>query len=181
MAKYWPNAEVLQASASGCLPLFQTVGERYCVDLWNFITREYLPRDHVDTIVMTSMWRTIGSVDRAVSTAAALRKYADHVVIIGPNPTYDIGFTRVLLLAEQYGQATIARHLQTRPQEVDTRFRSISMPRGVTYLSYYATMCSATCPSFASTGEPAIFDDNHLSEAGAADAVQRWAGSGMLP
>lgn len=168
-----PDANILQATASGCLPLLNTRGERRCEDLFRFVTEEFLPQNRMDVIIISGRWRE-GTVDRAYKTAEKLLAHADKIIIIGPNIEFASDFPRVLVAADVHKEPDLVDFYVSRaPQQVDQEFRSHNRTRpGVSYISYYETMCRQGCPTFSSSGDPLLFDENHLSLSAALDFVK---------
>lgn len=185
-AQYWqalhtqyPEINFLQASASGCLPIQHTLGEEHCTRLRDYIFDDFLPHHHVDAIVLAAYYLppTEQTVQDALKTAQALTAYTNHIYILGPNPTLDTSLPRLLIRAEYKGQGIVAEHFDNDMPTEDRLFRNTPMPPNVSYLSYYATRCpGSTCSWFTSTGEPLLFDNNHLTPSGSADIIRAWAG-----
>lgn len=168
-----PGVNIMQATASGCLPLLGSQGRATCVDLWRDVTRRFLPKHHLDAIILAGYW-SASSPERAIATARALSAYADEVLIIGPNPTYTIPFPRALAVAESdHDLATLDRYRTVLPREVDDRFETLApFPARVHYISYFRTICRTRCPLYSSSGEPTDFDRNHLSLSATGDFIR---------
>jgi len=168
-----PEANILQATASGCLPLLNTRGEQRCEALFRFITEEFLPQHKMDVIVLSGRWPK-GSVDKVYATADRLREHAAKVVIIGPNIEFASEFPRVLVAADVRKEPDLVSFYASRtPRQVDKEFLSREEKKpGVSYVSYYETMCRNGCPTFSSSGDPLLFDENHLSLSAALDFVK---------
>lgn len=168
-----PNANVLQATASGCLPLLNTGGERRCEDLFRFVTEEFLPANKMDVIIISGRWRE-ESVEKAYKTAEKLLQHAKKIVIIGPNIEFFSVFPRVLVAADIRQQPDLVDFYASRtPRQVDQAFLSRAGTRpGVSYISYYETMCRNGCPTISSSGDPSLYDENHLSLSAAVDFVK---------
>ena len=165
-----PQAHILQATASGCLPIHEGSGDRRCRDLWTYLIEEILPDQHFDAIVMVGRWKK-GSEAAAFTTAKDLSAHADRVLVIGSNVEFPLALPR--LLASHSPEANfhgIEKKESRLPREVDQDFRKAA-PQGtkVTYLSYFETLCSEACPLFSSLGDPTLYDENHLTVSAAMD------------
>lgn len=172
-----PQANILQATASGCLPLIGTEGADYCVEMWEKITTSILPENHFDVIVMSAFWRENTSKP-ALETARMLGEYADKVVIVGPNHAVDGPFPRILALSEVQNKPEIivkaAAKYTDRVYGVDEAFAQLApYPQNISYLSYVKEMCENGCPNYSSTGEPTLIDANHLSLSAATDFLHQ--------
>jgi peptidoglycan/LPS O-acetylase OafA/YrhL len=168
-----PDANILQATASGCLPLLNTRGERRCEDLFHFVTEEFLPKNRMDVIIISGRWSE-GAVDRAYKTAEKLLAHAGQIIIIGPNIEFASDFPRVLVAADVHKEPNLVDfYISRAPRQVDKEFLSRNGAKpGVSYISYYETMCRQGCPTFSSSGDPLLFDENHLSLSAALDFVK---------
>jgi len=168
-----PDANILQATASGCLPLLNTRGERRCEDLFRFVTEEFLPQNKMDVIIISGRWRE-GTVDRVYGTAEKLLAHAGKIIIIGPNIEFASDMPRVLVAADVHKEPDlVASYISRAPRQVDKEFLSREGGRpGISYVSYYETMCRNGCPTFSSSGDPLLFDENHLSLSAARDFVK---------
>lgn len=165
-----PQAHILQANASGCLPIHEGSGDRRCRDLWTYLTEGFLPGQHFDAIVMVGRWKK-GSETAAFATAEDLSAHADRVIVIGPNMEFPLAMPRVLASHSVDANFTgLEAEQSPLPKELDQAFRKAA-PQGskVSYLSYFETLCSEECPLFSSIGDPALYDENHLTVSAAMD------------
>lgn len=170
--RVFPEYNIMQASASGCLPYFGTHGEQRCLELWDYITRKYLPEKKPEAIILIGRW-TKESVIPVFATAKTLLKYTPHVYIIGPNPSYTVSLPKVLYRAAALNEpALVDSYIDYTPNDVDQAFRAHDPHLdGVTFISYFSQMCPHRCPTFTSHKEPLLLDDNHLSLSAGLDFV----------
>jgi hypothetical protein len=178
-AQYWqafadkfPNMNVLQASASGCYPVYGTTGESRCVELWEYMTSTYLPSHKVDVIVLAARWSK-ASISPAIDTANKLMAYAKRVYIIGPNVEYNVPLPKLLMESPYRQTHFLVDHLNGDAEQVDAEFLSRPLGQGITYVSYFKVMCDRTCPTRTTTGEPTLFDDNHLAKSAAREFLDK--------
>ena len=178
-AQYWqafvdtfPDMNVLQASASGCYPVYGTKGESRCVELWKYMTSTYLPSHKVDAIVLIARWSK-ESISPAIETAGKLTAYAKHVYIIGPNVEYNVPLPKLLMESPYQHAHFLADHLNGDTEQIDAEFLRRPLGEGISYISYFKAMCNGTCPSRTTSGEPTLFDDNHLTRSAAREFLDK--------
>ncbi|HVY98372.1 MAG TPA: acyltransferase family protein [Dongiaceae bacterium] len=179
-AQYWhafsqtyPEINFLQASSSGCMPIYGAPGETRCLSLFDYVTKDFLPKHHLDAIILAARWKPAWIRD-VISTAGQLRTFADKVYIVGPNIEYFVPLPRILLKDEMSGGGYDAqKFVDEDPQRVDDAFKkSLSADAaapGVTYVSFFDTLCQAGCPVYTRGGAPMLFDNNHLTDEGAGE------------
>lgn len=165
-----PQAHILQATASGCLPIHEGSGDRRCRDLWTYLTEDFLPGQHFDAIIMAGRWKQ-GSEVAAFATAKDLSSHADQVLVIGSNPEFPLSLPRMLASHSPDANFLGMDEKQSAlPRKVDQDFQKAAPEESkVTYLSYFETLCSEACPLFSSMGEPTLYDENHLTVSAAMD------------
>ncbi|HCM6845420.1 TPA: hypothetical protein N3078_005656, partial [Klebsiella quasipneumoniae] len=56
--KSFPDYDVMQATASGCLPLVSPAGEKRCTSLINNVYEKYINKYKIDMVVVTGNWIT---------------------------------------------------------------------------------------------------------------------------
>lgn len=180
-AQYWiafadvyKDVNFMQATASGCLPVIDTKGDKFCMSLWDYVTRDFLPKNHLDAIVLVGRWWHSNTVPMALRAAEFLSGYADTVYVVGRNIEFDTAMPKIMVNAE-YGRASLEEHLEHEANEVDATFLAANLPPRVVYLSYFNAMCRPECPRYASDGKPVLFDDNHLTRSAADDVVAAWS------
>lgn len=179
-AQYWisfrnafPGANVMQASASGCLPNFRNVGKDYCLSMWDYIFNDFLPGKRLDAIILSARWKK-NSIKDAIEVAEELALYADKVIILGPNQEYSLDLPRLLIKAEYAGNmAVLDQYISTDVIDVDVEFRKINFPKPVVYISFFDEMCHPMCPITTEDGYPTLFDSNHLTETAARQFISK--------
>jgi peptidoglycan/LPS O-acetylase OafA/YrhL len=169
LAKDNPSVNFLQATASGCKPILGTTGEKRCTDLRQFIFKDFIPRHHLDGIILSANWDD-DEIAGAIKTAQSLRPYATHVIIFGPSALYDQALPRLLarsLLAKN--PAIISRHLVAEQKITDADFAHATLGPGLAYVSIYTAMCPARhCIAEVGNDIPLQSDAEHFTQAGAA-------------
>ena len=171
-----PQANILQATASGCTPISGSHGDNRCTDLVAFMFDKFLPEHHVDTIILSALWsdKDLPGLLRAIEK---LKAYAARVVVLGPIVRYDIALPRVLAKSLYAGDPTIpARYRQPGPLETDRLFSAEIPASGAEYISIYNAICpDGNCTLWTSDNNPIQFDYGHLTEEGSVLVMSRVA------
>jgi peptidoglycan/LPS O-acetylase OafA/YrhL len=188
-ADLWPglarvNTEVnlMQATSSGCKPVINSVGSRRCTALMQYIFRDFLPTTtHLDAILLSARWLSEDLPD-AKATAAALTRYADKVVILGPAVEYQHPLPRTVTVSLATGDPSlVARDLALEVAATDRLFRRQLADSGALYFSIYDALCPKShCQVLDSEGMPLEFDTDHFTLNGSVYVAQRIQESGVL-
>jgi hypothetical protein len=178
MSAVGSDINILQATASGCKPIFDTHGEKRCTDLMNFVFKEFLPRHHVDAVVFSALWSNsdLPGLLREIEQA---KRYAGRVIILGPIVQYDIALPRVLAKSLYAKDATIiAAHRQAAVPQTDKLFAEAVPKAGADYISVYDAVCPAgDCTLWTGANKPIQFDYGHLTPEGSTLVISRIASS----
>lgn len=175
------NANILQVTASGCLPIFgpqPLSAATSCEALMRFGLLE-LPRDrHLDGIWLFGRIGSGALRERAlamVDTAVKLRSNGLNVTIIGPNPEYKMGLPRLLAKAYLVKDPGMVEHsLAQDPLQADRVMRNQARRMGVKYISLIDLLCpDNACISQDGEGRPMLFDTDHFTVWGAQIAAER--------
>lgn len=164
----YPQINFIQATASGCKPLINSIGEKRCTDLVQYVFNEFLPKNHVDTVILSGRWQD-SEVTDAISTATRLREYAQTVVISGPIVEYDQPLPRILArsVSKNTAEDELAKSYRREQQkQTDKLFANSQMPKGLKYISVYDLLCSKNCQLWSQNGVPVQFDYGHLTKEG---------------
>jgi peptidoglycan/LPS O-acetylase OafA/YrhL len=188
-AQYWhafsqtyPEINFLQASSSGCMPIYGAPGEARCLKLFSYVTNDFLPKNHLDAIILSARWKQAWVKD-VIGTAGRLKAFADKVYIFGPNIEYTVPLPRLLVKQQlSTNNYDIRAFIDDDPQSVDIAFkktlaadRATAEP-GVSYISFFDILCQPSCPLFTQAGKPMMFDNNHLTDQGAGDFARAISG-----
>jgi hypothetical protein len=164
----YPNVNFLQATASGCKPHIGTGGARRCTELMQFIFEKFVPRTHLDGIILSARWDE-RDIRNARATAEALRPYAGRIFISGPIVEYDQPLPRLLALAltdKSDETAFVTKYRRRSQAETDRLFASALADDPTRYLSVYRTLCNPECALWANEQVPLQFDYGHLTRQG---------------
>jgi hypothetical protein len=108
-----------------------------------FIYEKFLPRTHLDGIIISARWKS-DDIQAAIKTAQALHRYADRVFIFGPIVEYDQALPRILAraIASNKSESKFAKiHRLVAQQEIDRTFSAALQGGSVEYVSVYRAIC----------------------------------------
>lgn len=161
---------IMQATASGCKPYLDPVGEKRCTDMINFIYNDYLVHNKIDKVIVSGYWYETNSRDpekKIVALYKKLSQLSDDVVIVGQTKVFKEPFYRV---AQSKSYEMFDNFLD---MNVD-KFRSVLVTRiydyNVNYVDAYNFGCESGCTMQKTDGSLFMFDKDHLTKSGA-DAV----------
>lgn len=180
-AQYWaalqeafPEANVLQATASGCRPLLDGTGDRFCTELMDHVLKDVLQPGQIDAVIFAGRWKQkdLALVPATLAHVAARTKA---VVVLGPGVEY-FGELPTLLARTllRGGGFDWEEHLDRRRAEVSRMMAGVVPPGQATYVPVYEELCgSAECTLTTPEGIPLQFDYGHLTKEGARYLVSR--------
>jgi hypothetical protein len=165
----YPNVNFLQATVAGCLPILGNAkADQLCSGMMTFINEKFLPRTHLDGIIISGRWKSDGIL-AAIKTAQAFQPYADRVFIFGPIVEYDQPLPRILAraIASHKSESAFAEiHSLAAQQEIDRTFSAALQGGSVAYVSVYRALCDPACEIWATKDVPLQFDFGHLTREG---------------
>jgi peptidoglycan/LPS O-acetylase OafA/YrhL len=172
----FPDVAFIQATASGCKPTVDTVGERRCTAMMKFIMDEFLPSARLDGVILAARWDS-SDVQAAARTAAAILRHAPSIFVFGPIVEYTQPLPRVLarslILADSH-EAEFASGFRRNDQLRTDRIFAATLPHdGVKYVSVYHALCDPECVLWANESEPLQFDYGHLTRGGSMYLARR--------
>ncbi len=184
IAEAFPAANVMQASASGCVPLVSYRGKQRCTDLMRFVFETYVTRHKIDGIILSGRW-TLSDVTDLPATAAYLQKHVPQVIILGPN--IRLASALPLILGLHDGQDTAEAADEARrlvlPEAfaVSDAMAAALQDTGAEFVPLIPHVCGeASCTVLAGNGEPLIFDKAHFTLAGAIFTITHMRDAGAL-
>ena len=177
------GVNVLQATASGCKPTVEQplFTGATCETLMNYIYSDYLPKNHVDRLLIAARWQ-----DRDLWPLAHSLDWAkDHgirVLLFGPMVQYDTALPRLLAFSIRGNDPSIPDEHRVDEHELDDAMAKLATQKGVDYISFYKSLCvGRSCPEFGADGVPLQFDYGHLTKEGSLLVAQRLLANGELP
>ncbi len=167
---------VLQATASGCKPIVGTTGEDRCTHLMSMMLKDFLPKHHFDTIVISARWKD-EDIPGLLKAIKQLKPHASRIVVSGPIVEYDMALPRILAKAVYDNDpALTTKHRLTAQPGIDAKLRDAVAPTGAKYVSMYDAVCpNKDCIVWAAENEPLQFDYGHLTADGSRLAIARVA------
>ncbi|MBB4218434.1 acyltransferase [Rhizobium anhuiense] len=166
------GANVIQANASGCRPTLDAEGEERCIELMNYMFKDFLPSHKVDVLVLAGRW-TKDDAKLIRKTVDYLSPFAKKIVVFGPVAEYKSSLPRLLahsLYDKQPFKA--ADHLVPR-QHIGLDIQDALAGSGATYISTYKTMCNPDCVVWTKSGDPVQFDYGHFTADGSRILISR--------
>lgn len=161
------DANLMQANVAGCGALVDPYGDRDCVKMMEYIYGEYLPTHKVKGVILCIHWAA-NDLEKLNDTVEWSKRNHIPLVIIGPNPTYDMPLPRLEAYAIAWNKPNMAsQHLdgevKTLDEQMALRAKTIWH---VPYLSLYQLICpNGPCMEFADSTNsvPMLLDTGHLS------------------
>ncbi|MFH3046138.1 MULTISPECIES: acyltransferase family protein [Klebsiella] len=162
MRKAFNNYNVLQATASGCMPVVDSVGEQRCTKLLNYIYNDFLKKNKVDYIFISAFWSANKDVDFYKKLAKTLNNITGtKVFIVGQTKSFSMPFYKI---AQKIPESDIDKLTQLQSRDVNEELKRFLSRTGVSYIDIYNENCNGkTCRYFNDNGVPMFFDDNHLT------------------
>lgn len=179
-ARVNPDVNILQATASECKPLLNGTGSRACTALMQFMFKDFLPKHHLDAILLSGRWRP-EDIQGLESSTAALKPYASRVIIFGPSVEYRHPLPRTVVLGMiKHDPSLVARDRVAAIKETDQLFAERFRAAGIEYFSVYRAICPAECQVLDSERMPIEFDTAHFTVKGSIYVAERAHESGVM-
>ncbi len=163
----FPNYHVMQATASGCKPYLDPVGENRCTEMINFIYNNYLVHNKIDKIIVSGHWYEPNSEEpekKIVSLYKRLSELSDDIVIVGQTKAFTKPFYRVV---QSKSNDNYDKFLDKKVDD----FRNVLVSRiynyQVNYIDVYNLGCDSGCSMQNQDGTLMMFDKDHLTKLGA--------------
>jgi peptidoglycan/LPS O-acetylase OafA/YrhL len=162
----YPDAHVMQATASGCFGLQTGGGEDECLELRDWVWDELLPGGDVDVVVLAGRWNTdtLPALERSIETLTA---QGIRTVVMGPTVEYDGDLPLLLARSVQFDSSFDFETLRVHQRdEVNVQARAIAESAGAeAYIDVIDLLCGddVECVLRAPDGTPMQFDYGHLT------------------
>ncbi|MDJ1112935.1 acyltransferase family protein [Microbacterium dauci] len=162
----YPDAHVMQATASGCFGLQTGGGEDECLELRDWVWDELLPGGGIDVVVLAGRWNpdTLPAVERSIETLTA---QGIRTIVMGPTVEYDGDLPLLLARSVQFDSSFDFETLRVHQRdEVNAQARTIAESAGAeTYIDVIDLLCGddVECVLRAPDGTPMQFDYGHLT------------------
>jgi hypothetical protein len=180
----FPNMNIMQATASGCKPAVDHVlgTSETCARMMDFIYKDYLRDNKVDTLLIESAWNDI-DLPLVPAVLERAKKSANHVVLFGPMLQFDESLPRLLAISIlNKDPAYPYNHRLEQFRQLDEKMARLAAENGVGYVSFFHILCGATsCVTTVADGAPLLYDYGHLTKDGSLYVAEAIRANGGLP
>lgn len=162
----YPEANVMQATASGCFGLVSGGGEDDCLELRDWVWDDLIPSGAVDVVVLAGRWQsgTLPAVEKSIS---ALEAQGVRTVVMGPTVEYDGDLPLLLARSVQSHSDFDFETLRVHQRDaVNAEARTIAESAGAdAFIDVIDVLCgdSPECVLQTPDGTPMQFDYGHLT------------------
>jgi peptidoglycan/LPS O-acetylase OafA/YrhL len=162
-----PDANLMQANVAGCGPFVNPYGDRDCVKMMQYIYGQFLPNHKVKAVILCKHWDE-GDLGRLGKTVEWSKKNDVRLILIGPNPTYDMPLPRLEAYAIAWNKPNmVSQHLDSGVKALDQQMATLARTTWhVPYHSMYKVFCQdGPCLEFVDSARsvPVLLDTGHLS------------------
>jgi hypothetical protein len=184
--KMMPNANILQASVSGCNPVLSNTDHTDCGQMMRYVFDEFLPKHAIQAVFLTARWSNEKQFDRISETVTWLNQHNVAVYILGPVLEYDSPLPKLLAYSIAFKDSDLpSRHMIKGFLALDQTMKHAAATRwNVHYASIIDVECAdSRCIQFADSDKatPLMGDDNHLTNAGSLLVIHKLQIAGDLP
>ncbi|MFZ0303706.1 MAG: acyltransferase family protein [Terracidiphilus sp.] len=179
-----PNANVMQATVSSCIPTLHHKGTRICRKVMDYVYQTYLPKHPVHRLLLEALWQPedLDDLGRTLSWAKA---HGIPVVVIGEVPEYDGSLARLLAYSIAWNDPDLpSKHRLARDAPMEKRLRDlVAGTWHVPYASPYASLChDGQCIEYANAEQhiPLMDDNHHFNRYGALFVIHRLIDEGQI-
>jgi peptidoglycan/LPS O-acetylase OafA/YrhL len=162
MRELFPEYNVMQATASGCMPVKGTIGEPRCVKLMNYIFNDLVKNTKIDYIFITAFWsesKDKETNEKLVNTIESIKNAK--VFVIGQTKSFSTAFYKI---AQKTDESDIEGLIQRKAIDTNNSMVKLFNKQGLHYLDVFNANCDANaCSYFTKDRVPMLFDDNHLT------------------
>jgi peptidoglycan/LPS O-acetylase OafA/YrhL len=173
-AQYWlaiaerfPDANVMQATASGCRAVLPLQGQKRCTEVAERVLGPFVQSGAADTLILAGRW-TASDVAKMGPTIDAVKPYVREVYVIGPTVEYEGEFPQLLARAMLRGNPDGVSDFRSQRQiSIDDQLSKVVAAHGGRYISAIDIECPEAKCRLTADGAPMQFDYGHLSLEGA--------------
>ncbi len=178
-----PSVQILQATATGCKPVFGTRGHPTCVALINRALADETATGTIDAVLLSARWEN-EDIAQLVATVDRLARYVARVYVSGPIVEYRENLPRLLAQSAQRRDPELLITARVDAQrQVDERLAVALEGHRAVYLSAYGTLCgrrSEACRTVTDDGIPVQWDYGHLTAEGSEYLAKAWVADGRF-
>jgi peptidoglycan/LPS O-acetylase OafA/YrhL len=178
----FPQANVMQATSTGCKPVLGGKGEKTCTDLVDMALGSFLQSYRPDVIILSARWieADIPDVER---TLKMLTGRAGQVVVLGPVVEYAMPLPRLLAQVADGRDSSLLVHARLADQAItDRNLGAAVRASGADYASAYRLLCAGKATACQTTVNdvPVQWDYGHLTAQGSQLLARKLRESGVL-
>jgi len=173
------GSDIWQVTGAGCRATLieRAQPQRHC-KIWAHTLSELLTHAHPDLVVMTYNWqpRDLPLLDDMLK---GMRRQGLHVMVLGPEPAYDIPLPTLLAHQLMTGRPSASAFLQTA-KYMEHEVAGIAARDGASFQSLEKRLCNAkgdSCTTLNTDGSPLLFDNDHLTPSGSITVARLFVGS----
>ncbi|MEP4892089.1 MAG: acyltransferase family protein [Aliiglaciecola sp.] len=164
----YPQANVMQATASGCRPVLDSKGTSYCTEVVDYVLGPMLDNQGFDTIIISARW-VRREIPLLAKTVSFLKQRGIRVYVLGNTVEYNGSFPSILARAIKRGELeSIDSHRIHSKEVMDKYIEAATIKNGGEFISLFNSECqSGQCKLTTDEGVPLHFDYGHLTLSGA--------------
>jgi peptidoglycan/LPS O-acetylase OafA/YrhL len=178
-----PQANVMQATSTGCKPVTEARGEKTCTELFGEIYNSFLAQNKPDIIVLSARWIE-SDIPDVIRTLHDLKAKAGRIVVFGPIAEYSAPLPRLLAqVSDGRDRSLLVTARRTEQIRTDEELGAAVKAAGATYISAYHLLCAtqtAPCTTMVN-GVPLQWDYGHLTKEGSAYIADLAKKAGAFP
>lgn len=166
------HVNLMQASASSCLPLVNAKGASFCSEIMNYIYKDFVVNNFskIDGVIISANWVTAADERKLLyqikSTVEYLNRYNIKTVIIGQNETYKISYPLLKAKEIQYGVANSKKNMVEKSFSINGYLKQ-------NLKQYYIDVINNEDPGMKADTIPYMLDKNHYTTYGAEIAIKK--------
>ncbi|UXE39636.1 acyltransferase family protein [Raoultella ornithinolytica] len=163
MRRIFNGYNVMQATASGCMPLLKTTGEKRCTNLMNYMYNDFIRNNKIDYIFISAFWGLSKdkNIDKnLIDTINHI--HGSKVYVIGQTKSFDIAFYKI---AQKIKNKDIEALVQKKSIDINQKLITTLKKENIPYIDLFNANCIKNeCNYFNANNTPMLFDDNHLTK-----------------
>lgn len=168
MTDVFKESNIMQTTASGCMPLINTQGAPRCTEAIKQVLTNYIYKYDIDTVIISANWIDHkGSMDKLysdiVSTNNVLKSKVKNVYFIGQSKNFKLPFYRIAQIDKP---ERISEYIEKNSADLNSYLMSKLANSEVKYIDIYDFECDknkTNCQYFDDNGSPYMFDKNHFT------------------
>lgn len=163
MRDVFSDYNIMQATASGCMPFKNPTGQKRCTDLVNYIYNDYLTNNKVDYVFISANWANYKKDDIAERLISISKDIGtDRVFVIGQTKVFGVNFYRIAQKVDEDNIESLVNPVSIKTNDHLSNALGLS---GVRYLDIFNSNCINGKCSYIDTNKiPMLFDQNHLTK-----------------